>query len=247
MFDPVVVVPVFDHGTTIGAVVQQVRSHGLPCILVDDGSSPPCAAVLDALAAADPHAVTLVRLASNQGKGAAMVAGFREAARRGHSHVLQIDADGQHACADIPLFIAQSQRHPDAVIAGCPVYDDSVPRARLYGRYATHVWVWINTLSFGIRDSMCGFRVYPLASLLPLLDQVRIGRRMDFDSDVIVRLHWRGVPVVNQPTRVTYPQDGVSHFRPWRDNVRISAMHARLFAGMLVRAPRLVWRNLARA
>jgi glycosyltransferase involved in cell wall biosynthesis len=246
MLDPVAVVPVFDHGTTIGAVVQQVRAHGLPCILVDDGSSPSCAAVLDTLAApAGP--VTLVRLASNQGKGAAMVAGFREAARRGHSHVLQIDADGQHACADIPLFIAQAQRHPDAVIAGCPVYDDSVPRARLYGRYATHLWVWINTLSFDIRDSMCGFRVYPLASLLPLLDRVRIGRRMDFDSDVIVRLHWRSVPVVNQPTRVTYPQDGVSHFRPWRDNVRISAMHARLFGGMLLRAPRLVWRNLGRA
>jgi len=247
MVDAVVVVPVFDHGTTIAAVVRQVRGHGLPCILVDDGSSAPCASVLDALAAADPGSVALVRLASNQGKGAAMVAGFREAARRGHTHVLQIDADGQHACADIPLFIGQARRHPDAVIAGCPVYDDSVPRARLYGRYATHVWVWINTLSFDIRDSMCGFRMYPLAGLLPLLDRVRIGHRMDFDSDVIVRLHWRGVPVVNQPTRVTYPQDGVSHFRPWRDNVRISAMHARLFAGMLLRAPRLVWRNLGRA
>jgi glycosyltransferase involved in cell wall biosynthesis len=247
MFDPVVVVPVFDHGTTIGAVVHQVRRLGVPCILVDDGSAAPCAAVMEALAVADPEGVALVRLAVNQGKGAAMVAGFREAARRGHTHVLQIDADGQHACADIPLFLAQARRHPEAVIAGCPVYDDSVPRARLYGRYATHVWVWINTLSFDIRDSMCGFRTYPLASLLPLLDQVRIGRRMDFDSDVIVRLHWRGVRVLNQPTRVTYPQDGVSHFRPWRDNVRISVMHARLFVGMLLRAPMLVWRNLGRA
>ena len=247
MLDPVVVIPVFDHGGTIAGVVQQVRSHGLPCVLVDDGSGATCAAVLDALAAADPRGVALVRLASNQGKGAAMVAGFREAARCGHTHVLQIDADGQHACGDIPLFVAQARLHPDAVIAGCPVYDASVPRARLYGRYATHVWVWINTLSLDIRDSMCGFRMYPLASLLALLAQVRIGRRMDFDSDVIVRLHWRGVPVVNQPTRVTYPLDGISHFRPWRDNVRISVMHARLFAGMLLRAPRLVWRNLGRA
>src|SRR3954469_3174819 len=74
MLDVVVVVPVFDHGTTIGAVVRQVRGHGLPCILVDDGSSSPCAAVLDALAAADPEGVTLVRLPANQGKGAAMVA-----------------------------------------------------------------------------------------------------------------------------------------------------------------------------
>jgi hypothetical protein len=121
-----------------------------------------------------------------------------------------------------------------------------VPRGRLYGRYATHVWVWINTLSLDIRDSMCGFRVYPLASLMPLLARVRIGRRMDFDSDVIVRLHWRGVAVVNLPTRVTYPRDGISHFRLWRDNARISAMHARLFLGMLLRSPLLLWRKVAR-
>ena len=245
MLDAVVVIPVYDHPATIGAVTAQVRAHGLRCILVDDGSSAACAAVLDALVAQHPDALALVRLPFNQGKGAAMVAGFREAARRGHTHVLQVDADGQHDCADIPNFLAQARRNPQAVVAGCPIWDDSVPRGRLYGRYATHVWVWINTLSFDIRDSMCGFRLYPLASLVPLLDTVRIGRRMDFDSDVIVRLHWRGVPVLNQPTRVTYPQDGISHFRMWRDNVRISAMHARLFLGMLWRSPLLVWRKVA--
>lgn len=247
MFDPVVVVPVYNHPATITGVVEQVRAHGLPCILVDDGSEAACAAVLDRLARRDPAGVSLVRLAHNQGKGAAMVAGFRAAAGRSHSHVLQIDADGQHDCGDIPQFVARARAQPQAVICGCPVYDASVPRGRLYGRYATHVWVWINTLSLDIRDSMCGFRVYPLASLLPLLDAVRIGRRMDFDSDVIVRLHWRGVPVLNQPTRVTYPRDGVSHFRMWRDNVLISAMHARLFLGMLWRSPLLLWRKMVRA
>jgi len=245
MFDPVAVIPVYNHPSTIGAVAAQVLAHGLPCILVDDGSDATCARVLQELAQAHAARVMLLRLPHNQGKGAAMVAGFREAARRGHSHVLQIDADGQHACADIPLFLARARAHPLAVVAGCPVYDASVPRGRLYGRYATHVWVWINTLSFDIRDSMCGFRVYPLASLLPLLDAARIGRRMDFDSDVIVRLHWRGVPVLNQPTRVTYPQDGISHFRMGRDNMLISAMHARLFLGMLWRAPLLLWRKVA--
>jgi glycosyltransferase involved in cell wall biosynthesis len=245
IFDPVAVVPVYDHPATIGAVTRQILSHGLRCILVDDGSSPECARVLDRLVAGHSTRVGLVRLPVNRGKGAAMVAGFRAAGARGHTHVLQIDADGQHATGDIPLFLEQARRRPEAVIAGCPVYDESVPRGRLYGRYATHVWVWINTLSFDIRDSMCGFRMYPLDSLLPLLDAASIGRRMDFDSDVIVRLHWRGVPVLNQPTRVTYPQDGVSHFRMLRDNVRISLMHARLFAGMLLRSPLLLWRKVA--
>ena len=118
-----------------------------------------------------------------------------------------------------------------------------MPTGRLVGRYATHVWVWINTLSFDIADSMCGFRLYPLAPTLALLDRARIGRRMDFDTEVIVRLHWAGVPVRNLPTPVRYPSDGVSHFDVWRDNVRISRMHARLFFGMLRRLPRLLLRT----
>jgi len=244
MFQAIVIIPVYNHPRTIGDMLDGVLAQGLRCMLVDDGSEPECAAVLDRLAQAHPIDVSLLRLSPNQGKGAAMAAGFREAARLGYSHAVQIDADGQHQCADIPLFLAKSREQPDAVICGCPLYDASVPRGRLYGRYATHVWVWINTLSLDIRDSMCGFRLYPLASVVRLLDVARIGRRMDFDSDVLVRLHWRGVPVVNQPTRVTYPRDGVSHFRLLRDNVLISAMHARLFVGMLLRSPLLLWRKV---
>lgn len=131
------------------------------------------------------------------------------------------------------------------MICGYPVYDDSVPRARLYGRYATHIWVWINTLSFAIKDSMCGLRIYPLAATLRVVERQRIGRRMDFDTEIAVRLYWSGMGVVNLPTRVRYPEDGVSHFRVWRDNLLISAMHTRLFFGMLWRSPKLLWRKLA--
>lgn len=243
-FSPVVVIPVFDHPQTIGAMVAGVRRHDVPCLLVDDGSGPECAARLDALAAAD-SGVALLRLHPNQGKGAAVMAGLREAYRRGHTHVLQIDADGQHASADVPRFLERSRARPDAVICGCPQYDESVPKARLIGRYATHVWVWINTLSFAIRDSMCGFRVYPAAVAVRLIDEEHVGRRMDFDSEILVRLFWRGVPVENLPTPVTYPSDGVSHFDVLRDNLRITRMHTRLFFGMLRRLPRLLRRKFA--
>ena len=243
-FLPVVVIPVYNHGQAIGTMVSGVRAHGLPCILVDDGSEADCARVLSVLAAADPANVFLVRLVENQGKGGAVMAGLREAGRRGYSHALQIDADGQHNTADIPGFFAEAREYPDAVVTGCPQYDASVPKGRLYGRYATHVWVWINTLSFDIRDSMCGFRVYPLAPLLRLIDSVRVGRRMDFDSEILVRLHWRGVTIRNRETRVTYPLDGVSHFDVLRDNLRISYMHAALFFGMLLRLPLLLLRKV---
>jgi hypothetical protein len=67
---------------------------------------------------------------------------------------------------------------------------------------------------------------------------------MDFDTEIAVRLFWRGVPVRNLPTRVIYPENGLSHFRMWRDNARITAMHTRLLLGMLPRAPRLLLRKL---
>lgn len=245
-FSPRVVVPVFNHGRAIGPLVQRIVRHGVPVLLVDDGSEPECAAVLDGLADASPTDVALLRLAHNQGKGAAVMAGMREAARRGSSHVLQIDADGQHDPDDIPRFLDAARAEPKAIINGRPVFDASVPKGRLYGRYLTHVWVWINTLSLDITDSMCGFRVYPLAPTLAVLDEERVGRRMDFDTEIIVRLHWRGLRVLNLATQVRYPSDGVSHFDLWRDNARISAMHARLLFGMLLRLPRLLARKATR-
>lgn len=242
-FRSIVVIPVYNHGEAIGHMVDGVLAQGQSCLLVDDGSEAGCAAVLDRLAADRPEQVFLLRLAQNQGKGGAVMAGLREALRRGYSHAVQIDADGQHDPADIPAFLQDAEKHPDTVVIGRPLYDESVPKGRLYGRYATHVWVWINTLSLQIRDSMCGFRVYPLATTVALIDRVEIGRRMDFDSEILVRLHWRGLRMLNRATRVTYPLDGVSHFDVLRDNLRISRMHAKLFFGMLLRLPLLLWRK----
>ena len=246
MFKPCVLIPVYNHEHAISAVVLAVLAHDLACILVDDGSCESCARVLDQLAAASPSQITLLRHDINRGKGGAMMTGFCHAADAGYSHVLQIDADGQHNVADIPRFLAQAAAKPVAVIAGYPVYDESVPAIRLYGRYLTHVWVWINTLSLQIKDSMCGFRVYPVASVLALTRRRKLRERMDFDTDVLVRLHWDGLEVVNVPTRVGYPSDGVSHFRVWLDNVRISWMHATLFFGMLLRLPKLLLRKWRR-
>ena len=241
MHKPCAVIPVYNHEHALPVVVEALRAAGLPCVLVDDASSPACAAVMDQLAEqADTH---LLRLAINQGKGGAVMAGLREAARLGFSHALQVDADGQHDLGDVTHFLAASRAEPLALICGYPQYDDSVPKGRLYARYLTHVWVWINSLSLSIRDSMCGFRIYPLPPTLALIDSVVIGRRMDFDTEILVRLAWRNQPMRWLPTRVRYPLDGLSHFRLWLDNALISKMHAKLFFGMLLRAPLILWRR----
>ena len=244
-FSPCAVIPIYNHKDTIAATARALRAHGLPVLVVDDGSDAATRAVLDALAAED--GIRLLRLPENQGKGRALTAGLVAAHEAGHTHALQIDADGQHDVADVPRFLAQAKADPRAMICGKPVYDDSVPRARLYGRYVTHFFVWVETLSLDIQDSMCGYRLYPLAPTRAEIARKPLPARMDFDTEIAVRLYWRGVPVHNLPTRVIYPENGLSHFRMWRDNLRISAMHTRLLLGMLPRAPGLLWRRWRRA
>lgn len=241
-----IVIPVFNHGIAVARVLDELAPFGLPVLLVDDGSEADCAARLRGLADATPDRITLLRRPRNGGKGAAVMDGLRRAFQEGFTHAVQLDADGQHEIGDLPRFLESADAHPQALITGTPVYDDSVPKARLYGRYLSHVWVWINTLSLDIRDSMCGFRVYPLASTMAVIEAENPGRHMEFDSEILIRLHWRGVPMINLPTRVRYPSDGISHFRLWRDNVLITGMHARLLAGMLWRLPRLLARRMRR-
>jgi glycosyltransferase involved in cell wall biosynthesis len=238
------VIPVYNQPATIAAVVADLRAYNLPVVLVDDGSNAACAAVLAAIAAGDAE-VHLLRLPRNSGKGAAVVAGARAALARGFSHMLQIDADGQHDTNAVPRALQEVQRHPEALVIGVPVFDASIPRARLYGRMLTHGLVWIQTLSLAIRDAMCGFRIYPLAPFVALADRHGIAKRMGFDIDVAVRLVWSNMAVKRVPVAVHYPEDGVSHYDFWGDNVRIAALHLRLLGGMLIRLPCLLRQRLS--
>ena len=234
-------VPVYDHPDCLAELVRRLSTTGLHCLLVNDGSNEPCSQIMRDIAR-DHDWVSLLERDKNGGKGAAVKSGMFEAARLGYTHVLQVDADGQHDLADIPRLLELSGQQPRAVVSGAPYFKDA-PAIRYYGRYLTHIWVWINTLSLDIQDSMCGFRVYPLDSCLHIIRNFHVGNRMDFDPEILVRLHWQGVAVVQFSTPVSYPLDGISHFRGFQDNALISWMHTRLFFGMLQRLPRLLTRK----
>lgn len=242
-FRPCILIPIYNHKDTIAACVAQLAAYQLSIFIIDDGSDQATQDVLTSVANSYPL-VKLYRLPENGGKGAAVMHGMQLAEQQGYSHALQIDADGQHAIEDVPKFLAASALEPEAVICGKPIYDASVPKGRLYGRYITHFWVWVETLSFAIADSMCGFRLYPLASSCAVIRRRHIPKRMDFDIAIVVHLAWQGLTFRNIPTRVIYPAGGISHFNMLRDNLNISKTHTQLFFGMLKRLPSLLWRKL---
>jgi glycosyltransferase involved in cell wall biosynthesis len=224
------IVPTYNNPTTIAHVVAQVGEH-LPVIVVDDGSAPAGAEAVAELA--EQNRATVVRLAENGGKGTAIEAGLRRAQALGFTHALALDADGQHACVDIPRFLQLSRAHADAMVLGVPRFDASAPLGRRFGRLISVFWVQVETCSKAIRDPLCGYRVYPIEPALKVAELC--GRRMDFDPEILVRMAWEGVPIASLETAVIYPEGGVSHFRMWRDNVGITKMHTRLCMEAIVR------------
>ncbi|WP_323813928.1 glycosyltransferase family 2 protein [Cellvibrio sp. NN19] len=236
-------VPHYNHERQFIAFLPQLVAAGLPIIIVDDGSSESSRAQVEA-AAKNFEQVYFFALQRNRGKGSACKAGFSFARSLGFTHAIQIDADGQHNVADIAEFVVRSQANPAAIICGKPVFDSSAPKARLYGRKVTDFWVAIETLSLRIKDGLCGFRVYPLASIEDVLDHYFIGNRMDFDTELLVKAVWLNTELIFINTKVIYPEQSVSHFNYLRDNLLLIKLHSRLMVGMLMRLPMILWQRL---
>lgn len=239
---PCLLIPIYDHKDQIRAVLDSLARFGLDCIVIDDGSGIETRMVLDA-AEKDYRWLEVYHRDFNGGRGAALVSGYRLATKRGFSHAIQLDADGQHDAKDVPRFIEAIATNPDALVLGAPIFDETVPKGRLYGRQLSRFMVWLTTLSMDVSDPLCGFRGIPLAATLDLLGRVEMGHHMEFDPQLIIQLQWRGVPVINLPTKVVYDREGLSHFDFVRDNLRLIGVYIRALGGMLLRSPRLLMRR----
>jgi glycosyltransferase involved in cell wall biosynthesis len=237
-----VLLPSYNSGPMLARVTEAVAARWLPVWVVIDASTDGSERELEPLLAANPY-VRCVVLEKNSGKGGAVLAGFREALRQGFTHALVMDADGQHSVEAVEPFLERSRREPDAMILGEPIFGPDAPPERVKGRRVGNWWANLATLWGGIHDSLFGFRIYPIPESVEILESIRTARRFDFDTELAVRLYWRGVRPINIPVPVRYPPagaGGVSHFRYLRDNLLLASTHMRLFFGMLVRLPRLL-------
>lgn len=243
---PLILIPTYNTGPILRETVSNAISLRQPLWIVVDGSTDGSPEILDELDTSACPDFRVLKLEVNSGKGSAVLHGLREAVAAGYTHVLTMDADGQHPASSVAGFLELSAAHPEAAVFGRPVFDSSAPALRVNGRKVSNFWANLETLGWGIDDSLFGMRLYPAAQLIEVMEATTFARRFDFDPEVAVRLAWHGVPILNLPTPVRYPskeEGGISQFRYLRDNTLLTWMHARLFAGFLLRLPLLVLRG----
>jgi uncharacterized protein (DUF2062 family) len=222
----VAVVPCFNHGKTVAAVITGLRHQGAPVIMVDDGSTD------DSAAEATRAGATVHQRAENGGKAAALADGLRLAEAAGYSHMLSVDADGQHPIEAVPDLVAASTNQPDAIILGARVMPHA-PRASRLGRWLSNLSARILT-GAAMGDTQTGLRIYQVQHCRKL--PVQAGRYA-FEPEILVRASWAGMPVVPVPVPVIYPPDRVSHFQGMRDNLHAVGTFLRLFLRALTPIP----------
>jgi glycosyltransferase involved in cell wall biosynthesis len=233
----VVLIPSYNTGARLFDTIARVRSCGPPVIVVIDGSTDGTGEALIRLAERDPGLLACVQ-PRNLGKGAAVLHGLHLARAKGFTHALTMDADGQHSTGHIGEMIALSLAHPEMMVLGQPLFDESAPRIRVMGHKIANFCTGLVARSRSIGDSLFGFRVYPILPLIEVFESTSGMRQFDFDSEAVIRLYWRGIRPINVATPVRYfrrDEGGVSHFKYLRDNFLLATMYVRLlgarFAG----------------
>ena len=234
------VIPVYNHGSTLRSVVEKALCTGLPVLIVDDGSTD------RGLERITDLQCRLHCLPHNQGKGAAILTGARLAAQWGYDTIVTVDADGQLDPDDAARLVevASTQDRPAVVLGSREMTCETAPRASVFGRAFSNFWVRLEC-GLDLPDTQCGLRLYPVDLLLHIPIRTR---RYDFEVEVLVRAAWAGVPILSAPVPVYYPGKGkrVSHFHKLKDNLRLTALHTRLVLRALNPWPhqRLVQRSV---
>lgn len=212
MTELLIAIPCYQGARRVGEVVRGALSSGLPVVVVDDGSSD------DSSRVAEEAGALVLRHPANQGKGAALATAFAHAARAGARAVLSMDADGQHDPAEIPKLVAAHRSDPRAVVIGTRSFapEDMPRRSRIGNRVST--W-WISKFAGRPHaDTQSGFRVYPRAlfAAAPLRST-----RFETETELLLHAAKMGLPLIEVPIQTLYGPDHVTHFRGFRDTLRV--------------------------
>lgn len=236
-------IPIYNHGFLLIETISEIYKYGLRVIIIDDGSDEDTKKYLEDIHLRYKNLVSIITNKTNRGKGYAFKLGIEYCKEHNIKYAFQIDADSQHDTNAIKHFLDLSFSNENYLIGSYPIYDDSVPMIRKYGRKISNFLVAIETLSLDVKDALLGFRIYPVDATYKAIKIFSIANRMAFDIDIIVRLHRLGVRMKFLPLKVTYPSNGLSHFRLVKDNILIALKHTQLFITMLLSFPMILLRS----
>ena len=226
----IIVIPVYNHANTLRDVVTRcIRVHNR-VMVVDDGSSDGGADTLEGLE------VDIIRHSKNFGKGVAILSAAKKALRSGITHMVTVDADGQHDPEDLRHFIPELEAHPDAIIVGKRDFHGAyVPESSRVGRAISNFWLLAET-GRSLGDAQSGFRAYPI----DLFKHLNLReRRYSFEIEVLVKAAWAGIELREIDISIYYPSpaERVSHFHLFWDNLRLSLLNARLIMRAVIPLP----------
>lgn len=229
----VVCIPVYNNPQTVHQVIEKALSiTDFPVVVIDDGSD---SSVENEFLKTHQNSDRLyfIRHSENRGKGEALKTAFQFSLQKNWTHIITIDADGQHDPDDIPQLVQASLIKPWSLILGDRnMQTANVPGSSTFGKKFSNFWIQYQT-NLKVGDSQSGFRIYPLFHIQNLN---LISKHYDFEVEILTRLIWKGVNVENVPIRVTYfsKDKRVSHFHKIKDNFRITIANTHLTIGTLL-------------
>lgn len=230
------VIPAFNEAHTLADIVSGVCEQVEHVIVVDDGSNDGTQACLEPL----PQKVTLLRNDKNLGKGLALWRGFEYALEAGASHIVTLDADGQHRSSDIPRLLGRLDDQQESVIIGeRRINRQSTPKLRRFANAFADFWI---SLAAGERifDSQSGFRVYP-SSLLGNPDALKQNSGgFAFETELLIISVYKGYKLQYVPIESLYQQNArPSHYRAIHDTIQIVLVVSRILLNPRLSIPRL--------
>lgn len=214
-----IVMPTYNNGGTLRNMVERVLNYCADVIIVNDGCTDNSAEIL----ASFGNAITVVDYDKNRGKGFALKQGFKKAKALGFDHALTIDSDGQHFPEDIPLFVNALEKNKETLIVGSRnLNQENMPGGNTFANKFSNFWFKVQT-GIDLPDTQTGFRLYPLRRLPKIFSS-----RYEAELALLVFSAWRGIDLIPVKINVLYPEDRVTHFRPFWDFFRISILNTLL-------------------
>ncbi len=229
-----VAIPVYNHRKRLDSIIESLPAD-ISVLVVDDGSMPPISLT--------SKRAELLRFEKNHGKAEALKEAFRYSANLGFTHVITLDADGQHPPSLVADFMKEAKANPESIILGVRDFDNSsIPPARKFMNRFSNFWFWTET-GKRVDDTQCGFRCYPISKISKL--KMNFGGFV-FETEILVKAAWAGVSINQIQIPAIYDDETLSgsHYRPFVDTFRFTLMNTRLFFTSLF-CPRNVLKKIA--